>query len=96
MISGQPDLREVFEAVIGGDLFGREMAMVVDDRHLAGVFVIELTAESFWSKKLSWMKMSFTGCTFRQRENRVWLAIGGRICASLPPSRHGMQGARRC
>jgi len=41
MIAGEPDLREIVEAVVACDLVRREMAVVVQDWHLAGVLVIE-------------------------------------------------------
>ena len=41
MVTVEPDLRQILEAVIGRDLLGWEVAVVIDDRHIAGVLVIE-------------------------------------------------------
>lgn len=42
MIAVQPDLGQVVERQITGNLIGRQMTMVVDDRHRFGKLVVEL------------------------------------------------------
>ena len=41
VVTVEPDLCQILEAVIGRDLFGWEVAVVVHDRHVAGILVIE-------------------------------------------------------
>lgn len=41
MVALQPDFRQVVEAVVRGHVPWNEVAMVVDDRHLGGVLVVE-------------------------------------------------------
>ena len=41
MVAGEPDLREVGEAAVGGDLGRRQVAMIIDDRQMPGVAVIQ-------------------------------------------------------
>ena len=41
MIAFEPDLRQVVEAVVLGDIRGNQVAMVVDDRHLGRMVVVK-------------------------------------------------------
>jgi hypothetical protein len=41
MVAVKPSLREVFELVILGDLLRRQVAVVVDDRHVPSVLVVQ-------------------------------------------------------
>ena len=41
MVAFEPDLRQVVEAVVLGDIRGNQVAMVVDDRHLGRMVVVK-------------------------------------------------------
>ena len=42
VIAGKPDLRQILEAAVLGHLGGRKMAVVVDDRQIAGIAMIQV------------------------------------------------------
>ncbi len=41
VVTLQPDFREILELVIGSHIFGNQVAMVIDNRHLSRMFVVE-------------------------------------------------------
>ena len=67
MIAVEPDLRQVGEAVVLGNLPRRQVAVVVDDRQIAGEAVIELDRavvlqeEVFGDEDVVHVQMSLSG-----------------------------------
>src|SRR5271170_7946164 len=52
MVALEPDLEEIFEAAIFGDILGKKVAMVIDDRLSGGILMIEATADVVREKKI--------------------------------------------
>ena len=85
VIAVEPDLREVVEPVILGHLPRRQMAVVVDDRQIAGVAVIQFDGRIVLQQEiLGDERVAHRGC----------LPVVGQI-ANLPGTLAGWQPAPR-
>ena len=52
VIAVQPDLRDRSEPMIGRHLVGRQMTVVIDDRHVRGVSVVEIRRDVTFEKEV--------------------------------------------
>jgi hypothetical protein len=52
VIAFEPDFEEIVEAAVFGDVFGRKMAVIVDDGFGFGVVVVELLSFPGMEKKV--------------------------------------------
>ncbi len=73
MVAAEPDLREILESAVGGDFGRRQMAVVVEDRQIAGEFVIQTRRPIVFQQKVFGDKDVFHSHAVQLVRTNIWV-----------------------
>lgn len=92
VIALEPNLEEVAEAAIGGDILRREMAVIIENRLVCGVLAVEPPPRFIFEQEIGvdeshlvWSEPSsfFRNCTRIKKENIRWVTCQGYLARKV-------------